>query len=1761
MRSISLSIVGIFYISTLLAAPWEYPGEVTTIGAEETVFEWTADSCEWDNIPDAPPRVFRDADGVINMTVGHYVTYRLTGPDFDNLSLDCSAPIHTSDFDSSDPSLHNDREWLSALYTEDGITVHALVHNEYHGFSDTDCPDPADCGYTSLTYAVSTDSGRTYTHATAPDHLIVAVDEATVGQRYGVIEPTNIIKYNGYYYFIAEAWGSNVERYPYIFRTDNIADPTSWEGWDGVDFNVDLGNPYTDAVDYSAMMPLGKYTPWEGNIAYMHGSLTYNTYFGKFMLIGTTVKGHQWGIYYSLSDDLIHWTQRILVKSFTGESTGQGDPAADPSRNHIYYATVIDHGDVSRNFEYTDDSVYLYYVRTISQNSAGSNYPYQRELVRQEIQFSKRIVDGFTVTRRGDYEDIYQGDGLCETSAGNCSFRAALLESRYRPPYYADSLLTINFAIEVSDHTITPAVGPYLGPTFPVAIDASTQDTYVANSNGFTDGMNTQWGVEITGDDGYLILEGDGSSVNGLKFPALTISSHRASITACDIGSISINSTDNNILGGITDADRNRIGNITVNGPADSIIIQNNYIGTDADGTTSAGRSESAVNVRTGATNTVIRGNLLSGSGFAGVEISDSTTMFTEITDNYIGVDRTGTAVLANIASGIKINQSAQNTTVSGNIIGGNAGEAGIYLEGISGTTIQNNYIGTNAAGDDLGNSGDGIWISGQSYDNFIGGENPGDGNSIAHNDGLGVSLLVMTGSGNRIWGNSIHSNGGEGIGNFTHISVAVPELTSAIINDTGDSVLVTSTLTDSANADYYLEFFANTECDPGGAGEGQTFLGSAVVTTDSNGFALFSANLPGTVNSGEFITATLTDPENNTSAFSTCREAFPLAEAPEIATSIDTMSFDFAYNETPIETQNLTVFNNGMHDLEWRYSTAADWLWLEPSDGTVASGDSAIVGITVDGRGLEAGIYSAEVSLLSNAGNVPDYDVVVRLTIQADPGSPDLSISPDTLRVAYPPSDFAVDHTESIDFTNNGSDGLSWNANSNQPWLYGLSPNNGTLNNGETQTMSFNIQVSQNLNLGTHTAFIVINGWYGSDSPVPHEVVVEVTISDENLPPVAQDVAVDTEPGVPVEIDLPASDPNQDPLTLSILTQPEFGVLEGSPPLVTYLPDSGFVGVDSFLFVADDGALTDTGQVTITVLPESGVQFEGLSVFTDASGPEMCGTGAYAYLYMVESGCGETTLGTLSAERTDFLNDLENVTVTMGNFTMVVDSFYCIDTPWGDHRVYSGGTVRIERNGEVILALQNITMTSDQDYNQGTMSGTATGELDLTQGDPDFQAEFNPEGDGLVDILFTGSNQVVQGSCGLYDFSMVIAPHITPVVNQPPMAEDQSVTTTINSPIDIELTASDPDEDVLSWSIIQLPFHGSLPGDPPLLTYTPDEGFFGLDSFFFAVSDGELADTGRVLIEVAQVNAPPIANALMIGMEEDQTAEIQFSADDPDGDSLSFALVSDPLYGILNGNSSVWQYTPDPDFFGHDSFAFSVSDGLAADTAMVSITVHPVNDAPGDFALLTPADDHTLTITPETLGDTLFFRWSSSVDVDDDAIEYSLEFSESITFLGDWIEMSAATDTTAWLVYQLPMIAVDSIATGTWSVTAADTSLVTEAGNGPFALTVDMTELGTEPGMTSPYQYALHPAYPNPFNPATTIDFDLPEAQFVTITVYNMLGQKVTELVNKKLDAGRFSLRWEAQDNHGQPVSAGVYLVRLKAGDFQQVRKVVLLK
>jgi hypothetical protein len=390
--------------SSALAIRYNTP-EVTPTGPEETVFDWSTMSCEPLDIPDASARAFRDASGRVQLISSHYVTRREIGPSLNNVQHDCTV-LMRSHFDP-DPSMFQAREWISAPYTEDGQTIYALVHDEYQGFDvPGQCPGTpvgifnTACWWNAITAAKSTDAGNSYSHvAPAPDHLV-----ATAPYPYspndgpaGAFEASSIVKRGDYYYtMIRDEAIQAQEQGSCLMRTTDLSDRTSWRAWDGSGFTVRFIDPYRERNENPVDHVCKPVSP--NQIASLVDGVTWNTYFNKYLLVGNAgdtdpnTGNTIWGVYYSLSDDLIHWTPRRLLAEAELRWTFSCQPGEEPP---ISTPNVLDPDSTTRNFETTDQNVYLYFTRNFYSTFQGGCYgTFDRDLMRIPIQFSNQAPGG-----------------------------------------------------------------------------------------------------------------------------------------------------------------------------------------------------------------------------------------------------------------------------------------------------------------------------------------------------------------------------------------------------------------------------------------------------------------------------------------------------------------------------------------------------------------------------------------------------------------------------------------------------------------------------------------------------------------------------------------------------------------------------------------------------------------------------------------------------------------------------------------------------------------------------------------------------------------------------------------------------------------------------------------------------------------------------------------------------------------------------------------------------------------------------------------------------------------------------------------------------------------------------------------------------------------------------------------------------------------------------------------------------------------------
>lgn len=469
-------------------------------------------------------------------------------------------------------------------------------------------------------------------------------------------------------------------------------------------------------------------------------------------------------------------------------------------------------------------------------------------------------------------------------------------------------------------HTISVGFAPLPTITDPVVIDGYTQPG--TNPNTLANGDNAVLRIELngintSGGNGLHITAGN-SIVRGLVINRFA-------------GFGDPSSTDGYAI------------RLSING---ANTIEGNFLGTDATGTISpdffincragVGIHQSANNLIGGNTpeaRNVISGNgglLLGGNNKAGINIVSASG--NRIQGNFIGVDRSGTTALGNRGFGVWA-LGAVGTVIGGtgagerNIISSNSSGGISFRSSNDGNQVQGNFIGTDVTGTlGRGNQGNGVFVSGSN--NVMIGGSLGGANTIAFNFIAGVA--VFGGTGNAFLSNSIYSNGDLGIDlapSFQGTSVTVndigdpdtgpnnlqnfPVITAA--SSSGNSVTVVGTLNSTAATVFRVEFFTNPVADPSGFGEGTRFLGARTVTTDAsgNGSFAFALALTTPVPVGHFITATATDPGNNTSEFSQDR----IVQAP-VNVVIDGNTTQAFLNSLTSVTGNLILDASARTDL-----------------------------------------------------------------------------------------------------------------------------------------------------------------------------------------------------------------------------------------------------------------------------------------------------------------------------------------------------------------------------------------------------------------------------------------------------------------------------------------------------------------------------------------------------------------------------------------------------------------------------------------------------------------------------------------------------------------------------------------------------------------------------------------------------------------------------------------------------------------------------
>lgn len=330
------------------------------IGAPETVFDWSRERCATWDIPDTPARAWRGSDGRVRLVAGSEASRANVGPVLGELEHDCAVLYRGTAAD--DPAAYDDRVWIHATYTTDGLHVIALGHAEYHGDLRRDrCPvgGRLECWRNAIVELASDDGGRSF-RRTGMVAMLPYRYTGAEGRRTGYFNPSNIVRRGGYLYafVMAEAFGLQ-RRGPCLLRRPLDGSPGAWRAWDGGGFAVRFTDPYREAAADPGRHVCAPVAGLTSTIS----SVVLHAPSGRYLGVTAATRAgpdgvRRSGIWWTVSDDLLVWSPPALL--YEAPLLWRRDCDAPAA---YAYPSLLDDSGTSPNFETADDAFWLYLVR------------------------------------------------------------------------------------------------------------------------------------------------------------------------------------------------------------------------------------------------------------------------------------------------------------------------------------------------------------------------------------------------------------------------------------------------------------------------------------------------------------------------------------------------------------------------------------------------------------------------------------------------------------------------------------------------------------------------------------------------------------------------------------------------------------------------------------------------------------------------------------------------------------------------------------------------------------------------------------------------------------------------------------------------------------------------------------------------------------------------------------------------------------------------------------------------------------------------------------------------------------------------------------------------------------------------------------------------------------------------------------------------------------------------------------------------------
>ncbi|HEX2120400.1 MAG TPA: Ig-like domain-containing protein [Thermoanaerobaculia bacterium] len=494
--------------------------------------------------------------------------------------------------------------------------------------------------------------------------------------------------------------------------------------------------------------------------------------------------------------------------------------------------------------------------------------------------------------------------------------------------------------------------------------------------------------------------------------------------------------------------------------------------------------------------------------------------------------------------------------------------------------------------------------------------------------------------------------------------------------------------------------------------------------------------------------------------------------------------------------------------------------------------------------------------------------------------------------------------------------------------------------------------------------SYVIGDGHGGTASATVNVAVAGV----QDAPAPAADIA--HAPSLtPVVIDVLAndSDADGDALTVSAVTQGTFGRVTNNGANVTYSPGGGFATQDSFTYTVSDGK-GGTNKATVTVIRQCMTSFsddlepapEAGWTFSNAStGIENLGIAPLSWMVMLDPLASSPTSAWYS-DATDVSSNKDDRLISPAVLVTAATKLNF----WHRYRTevtFDGGVLEVTTDNGLtwkdVTAAGGVFVKGDYDGEASAYGGRRAwnGSNASFPTMDEVEVNLGALAGKTIKVRWRLKTDANLGDLGWWvddvRFRDIATTLCGPAQNRMPDAADDEAVAAAGSAASVAVLAndSDPDGDAIFVTSVTEPANGTTSHDGSSVTYTPDAGFTGTDSFFYSISDGfGGSDVARVTVTV---NGAPTAVADNGATNEDQATTINVLANDtdPNGDALTVVSAGSGSHGStsVNADGSI-SYVPNANFNGSDTFSYTVRDAHGATASgTVTVTIAPVNDSP----------------------------------------------------------------------------------------------------------------------------------------------------------------------------------------------------------------------